>query len=229
MKLGFSRSIFLWLVFLAIFSSLKVKAQEWEYGAALGTSGYMGDYNQDKIYKFNSLSGSLGVKYNFNPTWGLRGNLSLLRIKGDGKDLKDSTLIGSTFKNTLKEFTVLSEFNFFKFEPNTKKVTYTPYVFAGLGAVMFELESVNEQGKLIKRHPIRPVVLYGAGFKYNLKSSWSINGELVYRTALTGALDGYASPVPNNNFFDKLNTKDSYMTFQIGLTYTIFEQGCPTW
>src|SRR5690606_31862231 len=141
-----------------------------------------------KIYKFNSFSGSIGAKYNFNPTWGVRGDLSVLGIKGDGKQLTEPLLAASTFKNTLKEFTALAEFNFFKFEPTKRKAAYTPYVFAGLGAVgsaptVMTQESITSNGTVIsndiKKHEqiIRPVIIYGAGFKYNLKGSLSIKGE----------------------------------------------------
>lgn len=224
MKLVFSRGIVLVLVFFVWFPSLK--AQEWEYGVTLGTSGYMGEYNQDKLYQFNSFTGSIGVKYNFNSTWGVRGDLAMIGIKGDGKHLKDPVLVDDVFINILKELSISSEFNFFKFEPNTKKAAYTPYVFAGLGAVMFDPKGAHEKAK---KQILRPIVLYGAGFKYNLKSAWSIKGELAYRTAFTDWLDSNASQYEYESNKYGLERFDSYMSLQLGLTYTIFKQGCPTW
>jgi hypothetical protein len=180
----------------------------------------MGEYNLDKIYKFNSLSGSIGAKYNFNPTWGLRGDLSLMGIKGDGKHLKDPVLLGGVFKKTLKELSISTEFNFFKFEPNKKKAAYTPYVFAGIGGVVFKDKK--------DKNSIKPVIPFGAGFKYNLKGSFTLDSHLSYRLTGTDMLDEKGSGW-TGGFFDKINEVDSYMTFQIGLTYTFFKQGCPTW
>ncbi len=221
MKLVF-RSIIPLLLLFVLIPSLS-KAQEWEYGIALGTSGYMGEYNQDKIFKFNSVAGSIGAKYNFNPTWGMRGGLSLIGLNGKANYDADRA-----FENkTLFEIAVLPEFNFFKFEPNKNKNSYTPYVFAGIGG---RLDGMSSK-KILKR----AVVPFGAGFKYNLRGALSLNMELAYRLTADDKLDDYASGLPINvdpnksNIFDKINNTDSYMTFQIGLTYTFFKQGCPTW
>lgn len=206
MKLVF-RSIIPLLLFFVLVPLLS-KAQKWEYNIAVGTSGYMGEYNQDNIFEFNSLAGSVGAKYNFNSTWGVRGNLSAIGI--EWYDIEERN-------KTLGEFSVLSEFNFFKFEPNKKKAAYTPYVFAGIGTVFFN-----------KFKDIKPVIPFGAGFKYNLKGNFTIDSHLSYRLAGTDMLDDKGSGW-TGSVFDKINEADSYMTFQIGLTYTFFKQGCPTW
>lgn len=208
MKLVFKGIILVFLSFILI--PCAVKAQDWEYGVSVGTSGYMGEYNLDNIFKFNSVSGSVGVKYNFNSTWGVRGNLSGIDIKwGDNQD----------DRKTIGEFSVVSEFNFFKFEPNKMKTAYTPYVFAGVGGLL---------SKDIKDNPFKPIVPFGAGFKYNLKSNFTIDTHLSYRLAGTDMLDDSGSGW-KGGFWDKLNQIDSYMSFQIGITYIFFKQGCPTW
>lgn len=209
MKLIF-RGIILSFLFFTL-TPITLKAQEWEFGASVGASGYMGEYNPDNILRFNSISGSVGVKYNFNPTWGVRGNLSGIGIKWDGDKG------GESDKKTLGEFSILSEFNFFKFEPNKRKAAYTPYVFAGIGGVVFK-----------DKNSLTPVIPFGAGFKYNLKGSFTIDSHLSYRLAGTDILDDKGSGW-QGNVFDKINNADSYMTFQIGITYTFFKQGCPTW
>lgn len=214
---------FLLLVIVSPFSG---KAQNWEYGVSIGTSGYMGEYNPDKIYKFNSFSGSIGAKYNFNPTWGIRGDLSMVGINGKANYKIDPSLPvisqNAAFNSkNLVEFSVLPEFNFFKFEPNQKKAAYTPYVFAGLGAIYFK-NIVN------KEEPFKLVIPFGAGFKYNLKSNLTLDSHISYRLAITDALDDVGSGWTGGSF-DKLNASDAYMTFQIGIIYTFFEKGCPTW
>lgn len=208
MKLIYRGSIF--LILFLIFNT--VKAQEWEFSASLGAAGYMGDFNQSNILKLNMPSGTLDAKYNFNSTWGLKGGVSGIGIKWDEDRGK-----------TLIEFSLIPEFNFFKFEPNRRKAAFSPYVSAGVGAVLFDPGNEHDRGGSTI---IRPSLLYGVGVKYNMKNSWSIKSELLYRTALTGWLDNYS-----NSGYDKyeLSRMDSYMTFQIGLTYTFFKQGCPTW
>jgi hypothetical protein len=159
-----------------------------------------------------------------------------MKIKGDGKHFKDSVLVGDVFENTLKELSVSSEFNFFKFEPSTIKAAYTPYVFAGVGLVNFKYkkkdEKVNEGGEDKKKEDdkekYKPAIIFGTGFKYNLKGNFTIDSHLSYRLAGTDILDNKGSGW-TGSFFDKIKGADSYMTFQIGLTYTVFKQGCPTW
>lgn len=219
MNLIFRGLILFFLLFTL--SPVALKAQEWEVGASVGTSGYMGEYNPKNILKFNSLSGSVGVKYNFNPTWGVRGNLSMMGIKGDGKHLDDPTLVNRDFKKTLKELSLLAEFNFFKFEPNKRKAAYTPYVFAGIGGLMFDYSNTTQ---------FKPVIPFGVGFKYNLKGNLTLDSHLSYRLAGTDVLDDNFGGQPwDNNILKNINNADSYMTFQIGITYTFFKQGCPTW
>lgn len=219
MKLIF-RGIILSFLFFTL-TPITLKAQEWEFGPSVGASGYMGEYNPDNILRFNSISGSVGVKYNFNPTWGVRGNFSGIGIKGDGQNSNDPTLVNSSFKKTLTELSLLAEFNFFKFEPNKTKAAYTPYVFAGIGGVLFNYTDNSR---------VRPVIPVGVGFKYNLKGNFTLDSHLSYRLAGTDVLDDdFGGQAWNENLLQNINNIDSYMTFQIGITYTFFKQGCPTW
>lgn len=215
MKLVF-RGIIPLLLFFALVPLLS-KAQQWEYDIALGTSGYMGEYNQDNIFKFNSVTGSVGAKYNFNSTWGVRGGLSLIGINGNANyDVEPG--LPMTFKSkSVIELSVLPQFNFFNFEPTKKNAAYTPYVFVGIGTMFFK-----DIGNL------KLVIPIGAGFKYNLKENFTVDSHLNYRLADTDMLDDQGSGW-KGSVFDKIASADSYMTFQIGLTYTFFKQGCPTW
>lgn len=220
MKLNFKGIILSFLV-LGL-SSFALKAQDWELGAAIGASGYMGENNPEKIYKFNSLSGTLGAKYIINPTWGIRGTFSILKIQNDSLS---SSLSG--FNKNLFEASVLAEFNFFKFKPNKSKNAYTPYVFAGLGGVAFEYKRSYYSSSIVGR----PVIPIGVGFKYNLKGNWNLDTHLTYRLANTDVLDDNSGGRQwVKGIYNNINYTDSYMAFQIGFTYTFFYKGeCPTW
>lgn len=210
--------------FILLFISLvlipyAIKAQDWEYGVSVGTSGYMGEYNPDNIFKFNSVSGSLGVKYNFNSTWGVRGNISAVGIKVGNELLQQHELD----PKVLYEVSILPEFNFFKFEPDKEKSFFTPYIFAGIGLSSFE--ALNNSG--VERI-VRKTFPFGVGFKYHLKGNISADSQLSYRMIETDNLDAMGN-LQGNNFIGKMASADSYMSFQIGITYTFFKEGCPTW
>lgn len=218
MKLVFKGIILVFLSFILI--PCAVKAQDWEYGVSVGTSGYMGEYNLDNIFKFNSVSGSVGVKYNFNSTWGIKGNISLVGIKVGNEFLQQHNLD----PKVLYEVSILPEFNFFKFEPDKAQSFFTPYVFAGVGLSRFE--ALNNSGG--NGWVVRKAFPFGVGFKYHLKGNISADSQLSYRVIETDNLDAMGS-LQKGNFMDRAASADSYMSFQIGITYTFFKQGCPTW
>lgn len=222
MKFTF-RDILLILAFTLALPTSTLKAQKWEAIASLGVSGYMGEYNPDNVFKFNSFAAGIGAKYNFNPTWGLRSSLAVIGIKGQNQH-QNVPSDESFISKTLFELSFLPEFNFFKFEPNQSENVWSPYVFAGVGGIVFQQNN---------KTAMKSVIPFGAGFKYNLKGSWSLDSRLTYRITRTNKLDDYAAPRPQDagtvRFVDKLNSMDSYMTFQVGVTYTFFKEGCPVW
>ncbi len=222
MKLIFNCYSLLLLFFVWVPSQV-LKGQSWEFGASLGTSGYMGDLNQDKFYKFNSLSGSAGAKYNFNPTWGIRTNLSIVGINGKGYHDTEPDM-PSSFKNkVIKELVFLPEFNFFKKKLYQTKRFYTPYVFAGLGGMIYQQKT--SQGYASSMKPVYP---FGAGFKYDLNGNFALDSHLTYRFTGTDMLDDNGDGW-DGNVFENINASDVYMTFQVGIIYTILSKNCPTW
>lgn len=238
MELTF-RNVILLLTFTLALPNLSLKAQDWEALASLGLSGYIGEYNPGNILKINSFTLDGGAKYNFNPTWGIRGSLAVIGVNGKANYTVNPGLPviapDEAFKSkTLVEISILPEFNFFKFEPNQSKNVMTPYIFAGVGGVLFPREKQRVGQRKTTKTSLKPVIPFGAGFKYNLKGSLSINSFISYRIAGTGSLDNYLAPMPRKDsggvrFLDKVNSTDKYTTFQIGITYTFFKEGCPIW
>src|SRR5690606_404700 len=116
-----------------------LKAQEWEFGALAGTSGYMGDINQHNPIQFNDWALGAMVKYNINPTWGMKFNYSYVNTHGDDANSSNDwqRIRNISFKTPIHELALSMEFNFFKFDPGRYRNAYTPYVFAGIGVAKF--------------------------------------------------------------------------------------------
>lgn len=202
---------------------INVQAQEWEFGLQGGASGYMGDLNPENPLAFNDLSAGLSVKYNFNPTWGIRGNFAYANTyayDGDSRvaQRRERNL---GFFGAVKEAAIVADFNFFKWLPQRGRIVYTPYVFAGIGGIQFnpkwylpyvagetprkvnlrevrtEFDSVANPASYANRAISIP---FGAGFKYNLRGPWSLGIELAYRLTFTDYLDdvsgNYAATQP---------------------------------
>jgi len=176
-------------------------AQEWEVGLQGGASGYMGDINPENPLAFNDWSAGVFIKYNFDHTWGLRGNFAYANLFAHDahSNVQQRQNRGLGFFGAVKEASLLVDFNFFKWLPQRGRIVYTPYIFAGIGGILFEPKWRNASGNDVKlRHYYTEGMIYqnravtipfGAGFKYNLRGPWSIGVELGYRLALTDYLD----------------------------------------
>ncbi len=186
-------------------------AQQWEVGATGVATGYMGDLNRTNPFYFKNLGGGLQVKYNFNPTWGVRSNLNYGLISADANDFHQPGIENSklAFNTSILEWSAVGEFNFFKFVPGRNKIAYTPYLFAGIGVISYNpyihlKDSTGVRRKINLREQFLEydeqnnpnsygryaiVIPFGIGFKYNLNGPFSIGAELGYRVALTDHLD----------------------------------------
>jgi len=194
-------------------------AQEWEFGLQGGFSGYMGDLNPENPFAFNDWAAGASVKYNLNHTWGIRGNFAY--ANSYGRDIYSSypqrRQRNLSFFGPVKEAALLVDFNFFKWLPQRGKIVYTPYIFGGIGGILFEpkwfdlldpatpkinLRDYRTEGVAYQNRAI--TIPFGAGFKYNLRGSWSVGIELAYRLALTDYLDDVSG-----SYFDfrKFGTK----------------------
>ncbi|GGC19827.1 hypothetical protein GCM10011386_09630 [Parapedobacter defluvii] len=250
-------------------------AQEWEFGLQGGSSGYMGDLNPENPLAFNDWSAAASVKYNLDHTWGLRGNFAYANVFAyDGYsrfEQRRNRNLG--FFGAVKEAALLVDFNFFKWLPQRGRIVYTPYIFAGIGGVRFNPKRyVSDQSGAIHTAILRDwqteydrlynstpygryavSIPFGAGFKYNLRGSWSVGIELGYRLTLTDYLDdvsgNYGTFPPKKidpgiwralAYGNSPNAQpgsqrgdgrpyDSFMTIGITLSYTIFKGGCPEW
>ena len=192
------------LLFFAFVAPFVAAAQEWELGLQGGASGYMGDLNPENPLAFNDWSAGLFVKYNLDDTWGIRGNFAYANTKASDLDSKVQQRHdrGLGFFGPVMEASLLVDFNFFKWLPQRGRVIYTPYIFAGIGGIVFEPKWYDRADPSVPEIKLRDYMTegvaydnraisipFGAGFKYNLRGPFSIGVELGYRLALTDYLD----------------------------------------
>lgn len=210
--------IFTLLFLLIACTWLPTKAQDWEIGGIIGTTGYMGDLNPEAPFKYQDAGGGLSVKYVFNHTWGLRGGFSVLSISGHDSNSRFAQRKNRNlnFFNTLYESSLVMDFNFFKFMPQRGRVSFTPYIFAGVSHLMHNPKWYDLDNNSVSLRDLRTTIPadldgnqyptynkhafaipFGVGFKYNLRGPWSIGIEIGYRQALTDYLDDVSERYPN--------------------------------
>lgn len=206
------RKIHITILTFLLFTLSHAYGQQWEFGANLSGSGYMGDINPANPFYYKNFSGGLHVKYNFNPTWGVRTGISYLKLYGADEDFNSNyqKQRNLAFNNNVFELSAVGEFNFFKFIAGREDTRYTPYLFAGVAAFMHNpylkssdgtihklrelfLENDVEQGTFEKPSNVAVSIPFGAGFKYNIKGPWTLGVEIGYRAALTDQLDNVSN------------------------------------
>ncbi|NGF57453.1 porin family protein [Parapedobacter sp. SGR-10] len=183
-----------------------VSAQQYEFGVSGVATGYMGDLNPVNPLYYKNMGGGLFVKYNLNPTWGIRASLNYLPLYANDADFsaqhqKERKLL---FNNDLKELSVTADFNFFKFIAGRATNRNTPYLMAGLALIHHSPYVYSNDQKIhLNNHPLEiddkdAYVSYskwalsipvGVGFKHNISGPWTIGAEVNYRTVLSDHID----------------------------------------
>ncbi|MFD2286482.1 outer membrane beta-barrel protein [Pedobacter petrophilus] len=204
---------FLFLFLLFACSAEVSRAQEggnWELGIMAGGAGYMGDLNQNNPLKISGFSAGIFGKKNFNQYLGIRLNYNYGQIEAKDSEsgnqqFRDRNL---SFKTSLSEFTAIVDFNLFNFKLGGGTRQFTPYLFTGVGGVVFKptfkyngetfrLDRKATEGQDNAYNNVALTVPYGLGLKYNYKDTWSVFSEIGYRTPLTDYIDDVSGKYPS--------------------------------
>ncbi|MCA5006547.1 outer membrane beta-barrel protein [Sphingobacterium sp. WQ 366] len=195
-----------------------VHAQRYQIGVNGATTGYMGDLNSENPFYLKNFGGGIFVKYNLDPTWGVKLSANHLLISGDDLDFKNTLhqVRNLKFNNQLTEIAVALDFNFWTYFNSKHRSKFTPYLSTGLALLKHDPYVYYEHNK-IKLRPLQleydaltDTELYknwnlaiplAIGIKYKLNSSWDLGIEANYRIAFTDYLDNvskyYATSTPD--------------------------------
>ena len=201
-----------YLLFLLVFSGFNLKAQTYEVGITGGGAGYIGDLNQTSTLKLSGISAGAFVKMNLDPYWGLGIHYNYGRITADDANsaneyFRDRNL---NFHTPINEASLQLEFNFLDYFAGGGLKKFTPYVYAGLGMILFnpkatyngdEFElrfyATEGQTKAYKNYAL--TIPYGAGMKFKMNENWGISTQIGYRTSNTDYLDDVSNRYPDPN------------------------------
>jgi opacity protein-like surface antigen len=206
----YKKIILSFLVFVNAFATSY--AQRAEIGLNGGGSGYIGEFNQSNPLKISGINGGIYAKINFDPHWGLGLHYNYGRIKGDDATSKNPVLQqrNLNFRTSLNEVAFIGSFNFIDmYSPGSKK-RISPYLFLGVGGVLFEPRgkylgewgvtladtSTSTEG-LAPYRKYSLVMPFGAGLKYKKSENWTLFGQIGYRAAFTDYLDDVSGVYPD--------------------------------
>ena len=216
------RLISLLVLFTTTLSISSINAQE-NYRAEIGIHGggsfYLGDAN-NALFKNMQPAFGLIYRQKFNPRIAAHINWNNSLVKGSGT-LPDGTTV--EFNNSVNAIDFCGEFNFFDLEKKEYKPfskTFSPFIFAGIGGMIYNSEIAQTFSESIS-------IPFGVGFKVMLGERFNLNLIWSNRLLFSDKLEGIeslndASRLNGSNIFNK----DLLSTISLGLTFNIFKDKC---
>ena len=128
---------------LFLLFGLQVRAENMPYlceiGLQAGTGYYVGDA-APHIFMHPREAYGIHFRYKFTKRWAIQAKFSGQRITGSDFTMRGEKL-DTQWENRLYNVDVMAEFNFFRFDArneNDRRIKpYTPYIFIGIGAGMY--------------------------------------------------------------------------------------------
>lgn len=179
-----------------------VQAQNLEIGVTAGAAGYIGDLNPDHPFKLSGEAAGGFVKLNLDPYWSIGLHYTYGRIAADDSKSSQADFQQRNLKfyTPLHEVAAIVDFNFLEYFAGGGRKRFTPYVYAGIGGVLFNpkrkvdgevynlrLYRTEDQYFAYRNYSI--TIPYGGGVKYKLKSNLSLMASLGYRSTFTDYMD----------------------------------------
>jgi hypothetical protein len=201
-----------------------------EFGVFAGGSNYIGDVGKRDYFSPNDFAYGLLYKWNKSTrhSWRFSYNMASITAKDVESNAPNRKERGFEIKNSIKEFSAGLEFNFLEFDLHQSNYVFTPYVYSGLSAFIYdEVFVVGTESKTDYQSYSFAIPMI-VGIKSRLTNHLVIGLETGARYTFTDNLDG--SNPKNKNFedlkFGDLNNKDWFIFTGITLTYTFGKNPC---
>ena len=207
------------LLFVMMAARNVAHAQDADYGASLGFTGYQGDVAQQDV-EFGDAAGGGGLflRYHFTPQHAIRASANYFLITGDDTEKsEDFRRIDRavTFRNSIIEFGVNYQYNILPFSAGSKRANAAPYVFLGISGIShspqgqlyeewYDLPDLQTEGEEYNTFSL--AIPYGVGFTYSLgRNLINIGVEFGHRFTFTDYLDD-VSDTYNTNLAGELSS-----------------------
>jgi hypothetical protein len=226
----------MWCCYLLVFS---VKAQNRklefyriffpnvEIGLGIGATNVKGDISPFPHPLNTRAGGNLFFRYNMNPMTALRIAASFNSLYSADKNSYSESQKRRNFTatNHTAECYVLFEYNFFDFRGRRSYYTFTPYIFAGLGAAYFSFSGT----RALKGGNVNVMLPYGVGVKKAFHRNWNYGVEFMTYQTFTDHLDGLTEVNQAVPSFQRGNFTgfDIYYALNFSISYVFTGIICP--
>ena len=250
-------------LFIIICAISTLDAQRHELGIRFGTSNLVGDVGKTgylfQTPNFDNISesglpayGGITYRMNFNPYQTLRFDLGYSHIAFDDRDAKEEyrrnrKLFGT---NNILEASAIFEYYFFPVNNEQENGLFSPYIFAGGGAMMYDVTQaemahdfrrdtngvaqapVNELDFVTtttysSNKKVSAYIPFGAGVKYKFNYNWAISAEVMFRPTFTDQLDYsdiYEKDIKPTYNADILAPSTTTSLLQTGVYYSVSKE-----
>ena len=207
-------------LFCTAFNISNINAQE-DYRAEIGINGggsfYLGDANTTL---FKNMQPTFGLIYRHKLNPRIAGHISWNSTSVAIDTLSVDGTLGK-FKNPVNVIDICGEFNFFDLEKKEYRPfskTFSTFLFAGIGGMLYEYENSTN---------VTASIPFGVGFKVMLGERFNLNLMWSNRILLSDKLEGIAS-LNNAAGLNRTNifNNDLLSTISVGLTFNIFKEKC---
>jgi len=177
-------------------------AQTAEVGFFGGLSYYLGDINPGIHFLMSKPAYGFLARVNLDSRWTVKANAYRGEVRGDDQTGQTNSKRNLRFQSKITDIAFTAEFNFFDYMTGSRKNLLTPYIFGGIGMVIFnpmadgvKLKSIGTEGQNVGFDGRKPYNLaaftipFGVGFKYSMNRRLSLTGEWGMRKAFTDYID----------------------------------------
>ena len=191
------------LIIIMIIGALSMQAQKtMEIGLFGGGSYYIGDLNPGTPFLLTKPAYGLVARLNLDPRWTVKLSGLMGSIAGDDNVSNAMENRDLKFESKITDISAVIEFNFFNYITGSTRNFIAPYIFGGVGVLIFNpeadgvaLRDLGTEGQNAgfngrSRYQTSQIVLpFGFGFKYSLNKRIGLAVEWGVRKTFTDYID----------------------------------------
>lgn len=219
------RLILIFILFIAAAGTAAAQdaPYKFDFGVALGMSGYLGDANRSSLLHSPGFTAELNSRYIYDSRWAFRAVLGVISLKGNTADMDDvlPDMQNIKFSSTVVDLGIRGEFNFLPYgigETYKALRRISPYITLGIGACVSLSDGTSA---------IAPTIPVGIGVKYKVSQRMNLSAEFTMTKAFGDKVDGKNLSDLNQIKTDFYKNTDWYSRLTIGFTYE-FGERCTT-
>ncbi|MDY8136667.1 DUF6089 family protein [Aquimarina sp. 2201CG5-10] len=205
-----------------LFFIMPITSQTYEVGLMAGGSNYVGDVGSTYYIAPNDIAFGAIAKWNRSKRHAFRASFLYAELNADdSKGDERRKQRGFDFKNSVKEFSIGMEYNFWDWYLYDYEPQFTPYLYTGITTFSYGALALDANDQITAYKDqwsfAIPMVI---GIKKSLGRDLVLGAEIGARYTFTDNLDGSSPDSSFGQEFGNINNNDWYVFTGITLSFT---------